>query len=375
MDALWREEGRRTRTERLLSRAERVAGMGSWELSLATSRLTFSAGLFRIHGYEPGAFTPTLERVADLVHPDDRAALEQRIRTALAAPERFVDDDHEWEYRAVGPDGSFRDVQARGRLEEDTDGRPVRCVGTVRDLTAQRSAERELDAVHAVSRSMRAWTATDPGLVDLLRDLARALRYPVAALWVDREGGRLGCRAFWSADSVDVGDFEVDSRRVTFAPGESVIGRVWLEGRTVIVTDVEDAVTFERRAVASGAGLSSALVFPAWGTAGPVAVLSFYALGRRPSNERLARTLDDVGRTLGRFLEARRAELGPQVLSPRELEVLRLAAEGGTGREIAEELVLSPTTVKSHFASIYEKLGVSDRASAVAHGFRVGLLR
>jgi PAS domain S-box-containing protein len=375
MDALWREEGRRTRTERLLSRAERVAGMGSWELSLATRRLTFSAGLFRIHGYEPGAFQPSVERVQELVHPDDRPGLGRLVETVLEHPEQIRDDDHECDYRALWPDGSSREVQARGRIEENAEGRPVRFVGTVRDVTAQRSAERELDAVHAVSRSLRAWTSSDPGLVDLLRDLARALHFPIAALWVPDDQGRLHCRAFWSADGVDVGDFEVDTRRTTFAPGQGVLGRVWLEGRAVIVPDVREYATLERRPVAIAAGLRSALVFPASGPAGPVAALSFYSLDPRPPNERLARTLEDVGRTLGRFLEARKAELGPQVLSPRELEVLRLAAEGRTGREIAEELVLSPTTVKTHFGSIYDKLGVSDRASAVAHGFRIGLLR
>jgi DNA-binding CsgD family transcriptional regulator len=194
-------------------------------------------------------------------------------------------------------------------------------------------------------------------------------------MWVLDGEGRLRCRAFWSADEVDGGDFEVDTWRVSFAPGQGVIGRVWLDGRTVIVSDIDEYVTFERRPAAASAGVRSALVVPAFGPSGPVAVFSFYAFDRRPPNERLTRTLDDVGRSLGRFLEARRAELGPQVLSPRELEVLRLAAEGNTGREIAEQLVLSPTTVKTHFGSIFGKLGVSDRASAVAHGFRIGLLR
>jgi DNA-binding CsgD family transcriptional regulator len=245
----------------------------------------------------------------------------------------------------------------------------------VRDLTAQRGAERELDVVHAVSRAMRSWTSSEAGLPALLRELARPLRFPMAALWVPGDDGRLGCRAFWRAEAVDAADFELDTWRATFAPGQGVIGRVWVDGQTVIVSDIPAHVTFERRAVATAAGVRSALVVPAWGATGPVAVLSFYAFDQRPSNNRLARTLDDVGRELGRFLEARRVELGRQVLSPRELEVLRLAAEGNTGREIAGHLMLSPATVKTHFTSIYDKLGVPDRASAVAQGFRIGLLR
>jgi len=54
--------------------------------------------------------------------------------------------------------------------------------------------------------------------------------------------------------------------------------------------------------------------------------------------------------------------------------VLRLTAEGLTAARIGETLHLSPATVKSHLHSIYEKLGVSERAAAVAVAMRLGLL-
>jgi DNA-binding NarL/FixJ family response regulator len=61
-------------------------------------------------------------------------------------------------------------------------------------------------------------------------------------------------------------------------------------------------------------------------------------------------------------------------LSPRELEVLALVADGATNRAVAARLHLSEATVKTHLLSIYTKLGVGDRAAAVAEGFRRGLL-
>ena len=61
-------------------------------------------------------------------------------------------------------------------------------------------------------------------------------------------------------------------------------------------------------------------------------------------------------------------------LSPRELEVLRMVAEGLTTPQIASQLVLGTATVKSHLQTLYEKLGVSDRASAVAVAMREGIL-
>jgi ATP/maltotriose-dependent transcriptional regulator MalT len=61
-------------------------------------------------------------------------------------------------------------------------------------------------------------------------------------------------------------------------------------------------------------------------------------------------------------------------LTPREIEVLTLAADGLGGKELAEELVLSPGTVNTHFKHIYEKLGAPNRAAAVAKAMRLGLI-
>lgn len=62
------------------------------------------------------------------------------------------------------------------------------------------------------------------------------------------------------------------------------------------------------------------------------------------------------------------------VLTAREHEVLLLAAEGLSVSDIATRLFISSSTVKTHFAHLYEKLGVPDRTAAVAEGFRKGLL-
>jgi two-component system nitrate/nitrite response regulator NarL len=70
----------------------------------------------------------------------------------------------------------------------------------------------------------------------------------------------------------------------------------------------------------------------------------------------------------------RNAEPSRPTLSPREREVLRLIAAGRTIPAVAQELYLSPSTVKTHLQRLYEKLGVRDRAAAVAQAMRQGLL-
>jgi two-component system, NarL family, nitrate/nitrite response regulator NarL len=71
--------------------------------------------------------------------------------------------------------------------------------------------------------------------------------------------------------------------------------------------------------------------------------------------------------------ERERSDRPPQ-LTAREREVLQLISEGLSAPDIGRRIHLSPTTVKSHLHKLYEKLGVSDRAAAVAEAMRRGLL-
>ena len=61
-------------------------------------------------------------------------------------------------------------------------------------------------------------------------------------------------------------------------------------------------------------------------------------------------------------------------ISQRELEVLELIAQGASNRSAAARLFISEATVKTHLTHIYDKLGVNDRAAAVAEAFNRGLL-
>ena len=61
-------------------------------------------------------------------------------------------------------------------------------------------------------------------------------------------------------------------------------------------------------------------------------------------------------------------------LTDRENQVLKLIADGLTNREISCSLTISESTVENHVHHIYEKLGISNRAQAVAHAFRLRIV-
>ena len=359
---------------RLLATGEELALMGSWELDLRSRETLWSDGIYRILGIPPSGAAQPFETVLGYVHPDDRERMERMLADAVARPEAVPDGGLEHAVRLVREDGAVREMRAVGRLEHDERG-PARWVGAMQDVTEQRLTERELHAHYAVSQALREWESFELGVVDLLRRIATALDYPMAALWLwDATIDALGCRAFWTAPGADPGDCEQIIRGIHFGDGEGKPGLAWQTRQPVVTADVatDSAVALGEAALARG--MASAIAFPAVGPDGPVAVLSFCAFEYRTPGPGLARTLTAIGGELGRFLSRRRAELGPAPLSEREIEVLRLAAEGLSGPGIAERLVLSPATVKTHFEHIYEKLGVGDRAAAVAQALRTGLI-
>jgi len=74
------------------------------------------------------------------------------------------------------------------------------------------------------------------------------------------------------------------------------------------------------------------------------------------------------------LLSEQRKEDHAALLSEREVEILRLIASGCSNKQVAERLYISLSTVKTHLDDVYRKLGVADRAHAVAVALRLGIL-
>jgi DNA-binding NarL/FixJ family response regulator len=76
-----------------------------------------------------------------------------------------------------------------------------------------------------------------------------------------------------------------------------------------------------------------------------------------------------------RIMQRMRGDAEEEALSTREIEVLELVARGTSNKEIAKQLWVSETTVKSHMLHIFDKLSVTDRTAAVTESLRRGILR
>jgi DNA-binding NarL/FixJ family response regulator len=93
------------------------------------------------------------------------------------------------------------------------------------------------------------------------------------------------------------------------------------------------------------------------------------------SKDQAAPEIAELVRMVGDGMEVFREASNPVIptLTDRESEILRLIAGGGTNREIAGALYLSPHTVKEHTSTLYRKLGARNRADAVQRAQRLGL--
>ncbi len=145
------------------------------------------------------------------------------------------------------------------------------------------------------------------------------------------------------------------TRTMRLREGECLPGRVWRAGEPINLPNVDRQASFSRCDAAARAGLHSAVAVPAIHNDEVFAVIEL--LSREPGrlSRRLMLSLRAIGSELGQFLAHRPGDLHPISLTARQLEVLQLAAHGLTGREIAGQLFISASTVKSHFENIYSK--------------------
>ncbi|MGF1468412.1 MAG: ATP-binding protein [Sandaracinaceae bacterium] len=110
----------------LLELAEAVGDVGYFSLDLTDGTLRWSPALYRIHGLDPATFTPALDEVLHLVHPDEREELCHQLDQALDGTAPF-----EGETRVRRPDGEERQV----RLWAQTSGDGSALLGVVQDFT------------------------------------------------------------------------------------------------------------------------------------------------------------------------------------------------------------------------------------------------
>lgn len=127
------------KSEKQLIEAQSLANLGNWQADIITGELNWSDEIYRIFGYEPGSFEPSVEAFNAAVHPDDRAMVKESEKNAEKT------GHHDVVHRIVQPNGMIRYVHELAQAEVDAKGNLIRMSGTVQDITESKVLEEQLE--------------------------------------------------------------------------------------------------------------------------------------------------------------------------------------------------------------------------------------
>jgi PAS domain S-box-containing protein len=167
-----------------LAEVQQAAQVGNWEWVIPEDRVTWSDEMYRIHGYLPKEFPITFEKAVEQVQEEDATRIRTNLKAALGRGR-----DHDLppsEYRIVRADGTERVLLGKARLSVGPEGRPLRMIGTVQDVTEGKKAEREHRIAVTLQRSLLPDRLPEiPGVLLAARYLPATSDLEVGGDWYD----------------------------------------------------------------------------------------------------------------------------------------------------------------------------------------------
>jgi PAS domain S-box-containing protein len=131
-------------SEQQLREAQRIGRMGSWAFDLEADELVWSEEVYRIHETDSDHFTPSYESFLTTIHPDDREQVNAAYQASIEQGTGY-----ETSYRICLPGDRIKHLRVKGETEW-RDGRPVRTVGMVLDVTDITLAQQALQEKEAL---------------------------------------------------------------------------------------------------------------------------------------------------------------------------------------------------------------------------------
>jgi PAS domain S-box-containing protein/putative nucleotidyltransferase with HDIG domain len=152
-------------SQQRLSEAQRMAHLGYWELDLVKDELKWSDEIFRIFEIDPQRFGASYEAFLDAIHPEDRDEVKKAYEDSLQSRASY-----QIHHRLLMKDGRIKYVLEKCETLFDSDGKPLRSLGTVHDVTASMFAEKALSEQQKVLEQALEGTIHTVSMAVELRD-------------------------------------------------------------------------------------------------------------------------------------------------------------------------------------------------------------
>ena len=145
-------EERSRSTKQSLKEAQRLSHVGSWSWCIPTDELTWSDEKFRIYGFEPQAFVPSIATLRQCIHPEDT----ERFLGVLKRV-RETHKSADVDYRIIRPTGEVRFAHTHAEPEIDPSAKLIKIIGTIQDTTEMVKAKSAVDEAERIAQ-MGSWT-------------------------------------------------------------------------------------------------------------------------------------------------------------------------------------------------------------------------
>ncbi|MCK9379558.1 MAG: DUF3365 domain-containing protein [Sulfuritalea sp.] len=129
--------------ESSLAEAQRIARLGNWELDLVSNVLTWSPEIYRIFEIDPQEFGASYDAFLAAIHPDDRAMVNQAYTESVASRKPY-----DIVHRLLMKDGRIKYVNEKCETHYGADGKALRSMGTVHDITERQRSEEQVRALN-----------------------------------------------------------------------------------------------------------------------------------------------------------------------------------------------------------------------------------
>jgi signal transduction histidine kinase len=222
-------------------------------------------------------------------------------------------------------DGSWMLVNARPL--RDDHGEAQGGLVVFHDITRRKNFERRLAAQYAATRVLAEVDSLKEATPQIMEIIGQRLDWDFGLFWrVDQGTHQLRCVTVWRRPGPSFAGFEELSRKITFAPGFGLPGRVWAARAAAWISDIAQDANSPRREAAAADGLQSGFAVPVLARGECLGVFEFFSRELRSPDVELLEMMTNLGTQIGQFIE--RHQMHARVVQSEKLASLGMLSAG-----------------------------------------------